>query len=114
MTGDTCKFPLCFQDQESLDAMIKSSIQPVIVITNNLYDMDIMYVVGEGNIICDITTVKICDAIVILLAAYYFYSIDVKSRKNAFSFFEMVLMGNVPDKSPVSVSTFINVLTNIV
>jgi hypothetical protein len=86
----------------------------VIIISQNLFDLDaIVYVVGEGKIVCDITTHKICDTIVILLSTYYLYSIDYKVGGNVFSFFEMCLMGNVPDKTPVSVSTFVSVLTNV-
>jgi hypothetical protein len=74
-----------------------------------------MYVVAEGIIICDMSSKKISDALVILLAPYFLYNIEYsKISKNIFNFYlEMALsICVVSEKSPVSVTTFMNVLSN--
>ncbi|KAK3747383.1 hypothetical protein QZH41_002638 [Actinostola sp. cb2023] len=52
-------------DQHSLDDQIKAVIQPAIIITQDIYNSDILYVVAEGMVLSTITTKKIADAIVV-------------------------------------------------
>jgi hypothetical protein len=96
-----------------LDKVIQKTVEPVILLHEHLYNSDIMYVVAEGIIMCDISSKKIFDALVILLATYFVYNIEYsKISKNIFNFLEMALMGVVSEKSSVSVTTFMNVLSN--
>lgn len=99
-------YPL--HDEQSLDNTIKGLIQPVIVLADNLYESNLMYVVAEGVLLCDITTKKISDALVVLLAVYYLYNVEHKIGKNIYCFLDMVLMGIVPGKCPVSVKTMVS------
>uniref|UniRef100_A0A6P8HZ71 Uncharacterized protein LOC116296675 n=1 Tax=Actinia tenebrosa TaxID=6105 RepID=A0A6P8HZ71_ACTTE len=51
-------------DHQSLDEAIKGLRQPVIIVANDLYNSDLMYVAAEGMLFSTITTNKIADAIV--------------------------------------------------
>ena len=64
-------YPL--QDELSLDNAINDQIQPVIILANDLYESNVMYVVAEGVVLCEITTNMIKGAIVVLLATYYLF-----------------------------------------
>ena len=93
--------------------MIKDQIQPVIFLVNDLYDSKLMYVVAEGVILCEITAKKITDAFVVLLGTYYLYNVAHQRGKHIYCFLDMALMGIVPEKCPVSVKSFIGVLSNV-
>ena len=47
-----CLYPL--QDEQSLDNAINDQIQPVILLANGLYESNVMYVVAEGVVLCEI------------------------------------------------------------
>ena len=64
-----------------MDNVIKDQIQPVIFLVNDLYDCNLMYVVAEGVILCEITTKKITDAFVVLLGKYYLYNVATREGK---------------------------------
>ena len=85
--------------------MIKDQIQPVIFLVNDLYDTKLMYVVAEGVILCEITAKKITDAFVVLLGTYYLYNVAHQRGKHIYCF--------LPEKCPVSVKSFIGVLSNV-
>jgi hypothetical protein len=104
---------LFLQDQQSVDEKIKSIIQPVIIITDDLYNSVIMYVVAEGMVLCNITTNKIAGTLVVLICSYYLYNMDYKVRRNIYTFLEMTLMDIASGKSPVSVNTLISILSNL-
>ena len=97
-----------------LDQTIVKQVQPCIVVVDDLYDSEIMYVVAEGTILCDVTTKKISDALVALLATYYIYNVEQSDGKNVYCFFDMVLLGVVPQKCLASVKSLIGVLSNCV
>ena len=96
-----------------MDNAIKDQIQPVIFLVNDLYDSNLMYVVAEGVILCEITTKTITDALVVLLGTYYLYNVAHQRGKNIYSFLDMALMVIVPEKCPVSVKSIIGVLSNV-
>ena len=52
-----------------------SQVQPVIVVAEDLYASDLMYVVAERNILCKVTSKKVTDTLFVLLATYYIYII---------------------------------------
>ena len=72
-----------------------------------------MYIAAEGRIICNITSMKIADALVALLATYYIYNVEHNEGNNVFCFLAFVLMGIVPPKCPVSVKSIVGVLSNL-
>ena len=76
---------------ESVDAVIASQVQTVIVVAGDLYVSDLMYVVAERNILCKVTSKKVTDALLVLLATYYIYNIDHQVGKHAFCFLDMTL-----------------------
>lgn len=98
---------------ESLDRVIKNQIQPAIVMANDLYQADLMYVVAEGDILCDIRSKKIHDALITLLATYYMYNVEQHEGENVFCFLDMTLMGIVPAKCPASVKSITGILSNL-
>ena len=65
----------------------------VIVVAEDLYVSDLMYVVAERNILCKLTSKKVTDALLVLLATYYICNIEYQAGRNALCFLEMTLMG---------------------
>lgn len=82
------------------------------MVVDDLYESDVLYVVAEGLILCNIITKKISDALVALLATYYIYNVEQNEGKNVYCFFDMALMGIIPQKCPASVNSLIGVLSN--
>ena len=97
----------------SFDRAKEKQIQPCILLENSLYESNLMYVVAEGSLVCEIRSRKIADALVILLATYYMYNLDQNVGKNVYCFLDMALMGIVPSKCPASVKSLIGVLSNV-
>lgn len=80
---------------------------------DDLYQSEVLYVVAEGIILCNITTKKMSDALVALLATYYIYNVEHSEGKNVYSFLDMSLMGIIPAKCPSSVKSLVGVLSNV-
>ena len=72
-----------------------------------------MYVVAERNILCNVTSKKVTDALLVLLATYYIYNIEYQAGKNAFCFLDMTLTGIVPVKCPTSVKSMVGIVSNM-
>ena len=58
---------LLLQRDADVDMDIQNYVQPQIVIVGDLYDMDLLYIVTEGSIICQLTQLKTLDAVLGLL-----------------------------------------------
>ena len=68
-----------------MDDIIKRRFQPIILMTN-FFGEGLIYVVAETTIVCDVTTKKIGDALVILLATHmYNYRVQGVSRHEYFT-----------------------------
>ncbi|XP_046863230.1 uncharacterized protein LOC124456974 [Xenia sp. Carnegie-2017] len=93
-----------------LDEKIRTQIQPCILVVDDLYQSDTIYVVAEGIFLCHVTTKKIGDALVALLATYYMYNIKYIEGMNVYSFLDMALLGIIPEKCPSSVKSLVGVL----
>ena len=50
-TDQLLKYLILLQDMESVDAVIASQVQPAIVVAEDFYVSDLMYVVAERNIL---------------------------------------------------------------
>ena len=74
-TDKLLKYLILLQDMESVDSVMASQVQPVIVVAEDLYASDLMYVVAERNILCKVTSKKVTDTLFVLLATYYIYII---------------------------------------
>ncbi|XP_046862965.1 uncharacterized protein LOC124456600 [Xenia sp. Carnegie-2017] len=96
-----------------LDEEIRTQIQPCILVVDDIYQSDLIYVVAEGIVLCHVTTKKIGDALVALLATYYIYNIQYIDGKNVYSFLDMALLGIIPEKCPSSVKSLVGVLSNV-
>ena len=112
-TDKLLKYLLLLQDMESVDAVIASQVQPVIVVAEDLYVSDLMHVVAERNILCKVTSKKVTDALLVLLATYHIYNIEYQAGKNAFCFLDMTLMGIMPVKCPASVKSMVGIVSNM-
>ena len=103
-TDKLLKYLILLQDMESVDAVIASQVQPVIVVAEDLYVSNLMYVVAERNILCKVTSKKVTDGPACSVGyMLYIYNIEYQAGKNAFCFLDMTLMGIVPVKCPASV-----------
>ena len=69
-TDKLLKYLILLQDMESVDAVIASQVQSVIVVAEDLYVSDLIFVVAERNILCKVTSKKVTDALLVLLATY--------------------------------------------
>ena len=58
---------LLLQRDADVDMDIQNYVQPQIVIVVDLYDMDLLYIVTEGSIICQLPQLKTLDAVLGLL-----------------------------------------------
>ena len=61
---------LLLQRDADVDGAIQNYVQPQIVIVGDLYDMDLLYIVTEGSIICQLPQEKILDSVLALLASF--------------------------------------------
>lgn len=86
-------------------------MQPQLVAVGELYDMDSLYIVCEGSIVCTIPRQKISDGIVALLASFYVFNMEYKEAQGTLSFLERVLLGVARGNPRVTVSTFINAVS---
>ena len=76
-----------FQRNANVDMAIEGFIQPqVVIIGGSLYDVDLMYIVAEGSIICSIPQCNIIDAVTGLLGCFYVFNILYTYCKGIWNF----------------------------
>lgn len=85
--------PFIFQRESPIDEEITHYIQPQVVAVGELFDMDNLYIVCEGKILCVIPHKRITDAILALLASFYVFNMEYKEGRNILSFLEKALLG---------------------
>lgn len=83
------------------------------MVVDDLYQSKVLYVVADGMVLCNVTTKKMSDGLVALLATYYIYNVQHSEWKNVYSFLDMSLMGIIPAKCPPSVKSLVGVLSNM-
>lgn len=94
-----------------MDKEIAKFVQPQVVAVGDLHDMDNLYTVCEGKILCLISQQRIVDSIVALLASFYIFNIDYKEGKAIMPFLEQALLGVGSGQTMVSVSSFFNAIS---
>ena len=100
------------QRDADVDKAIQNYVQPQIVIVGDLYDMDLLYIVTEGSIICQLPLGKIVDAVLGLLGSFYIYNVSYTQCKAILTFLEQALLEIGRGQTLVTVSSFFNDLAN--
>ena len=105
------KFVL-LQREADVDSAVIDYIQPQIVIVGDIYDIDLLYIVTEGSIICQLPQEKIIDAIIGLLGSFYVFNVSYNQSKAILTFLEQALLEIGRGQTLVTVSSFFNDLAN--
>jgi hydrogenase maturation factor len=100
------------QRDSSVDVELKKFVQPQVVAVGELYDIDCLYIVCEGHIICSIPQQRIIDSILGLLASFYVFNVVYNEGTAMLSFLEQALLGIGRGKTLVSVAAFFNAISN--
>ena len=105
------KFVL-LQREADVDSAVIDYIQPQIVIVGDIYDIDLLYIVTEGSIICQLPQEKIIDAVIGLLGSFYVFNVSYNQSKAILTFLEQALLEIGRGQTLVTVSSFFNDLAN--
>ena len=100
------------QRDADVDRAIQNYVQPQIVIIGDLYDMDLLYIVTEGSIICQLPQEKILDSVLGLLGSFYIYNVSYTQCKAILTFLEQALLEIGRGQTLVTVSSFFNDLAD--
>ena len=98
------KFVL-LQREADVDSAVIDYIQPQIVIVGDIYDIDLLYIVTEGSIICQLPQEKIIDAVIRLLGSFYVFNVSYNQSKAILTFLEQALLEIGHRQTLVSVSS---------
>ena len=83
----------------------------------NLFEIDVMYVVAEKQVVCDLSKeCKLIDALVMLLCTYFVFNFDYIYiiQRNVIIFFQTIMLPSSKAKIPVSVSQLFTELQEVV
>ena len=105
------KFVL-LQREADVDSAVIDYIQPQIVIVGDIYDIDLLYIVTEGSIICQLPQEKIIDTVIGLLGSFYVFNVSYNQSKAILTFLEQALLEIGHGQTLVIVSSFFNDLAN--
>ena len=100
------------QREADVDSAVIDYIQPQIVIVGDIYDIDLLYIVTEGSIICQLPQEKIIDAVIGLLGSVYVFNVSYNQSKAILTFLEQALLEIGRGQTLVTVSSFFNDLAN--
>ena len=100
------------QREADVDSGVIDYIQPQIVIVGDIYDIDLLYIVTEGSIICQLPQEKIIDAVIGLLGSFYVFNVSYNQSKAILTFLEQALLEIGLWQTLVTVSSFFNDLAN--
>lgn len=98
--------------EADVDSAVIDYIQPQIVIVGDIYDIDLLYIVTEGSIICQLPQEKIIDAVIGLLGSFYVFNVSYNQSKAILTFLEQALLEIGRGQTLVTVSSFFNDLAN--
>ena len=107
---------LCFflQRTASVDQELTKFVQPQIVGIGESFDLDQLYIVCEGTVLCTIPHQSIIvDSIVALLSSFYIFNMVYKDSKAILSFLEQALMGIGRGHTLLSVNTLFNDISDL-
>ena len=74
-----------FQDDEPIDAEIEKSVAPRIVYVGRLANLNPVYIVAEGMIVCQLCNLSMGMSIALLLGCYYIFNMKYPSTSKNFS-----------------------------
>ena len=100
------------QREADVDSAVIDYIQPQIVIVGDIYDIDLLYIVTEGSIICQLPQEKIIDAVIGLLGSFYVFNVSYNQSKAILTFLEQALLEIGRGQTLLTVSSFFNDLAN--
>ncbi|CAH3173128.1 unnamed protein product [Porites lobata] len=106
---------LCFfvlQRDAEVDDAIAGFVQPQILIVGDIFDIDIIYIVAEGGIICQLPQKSILDALLGLLGSFYIFNVSYNQSKAILTFREQALLEIGRGQTLVTVSSFFNDLAS--
>ena len=84
-----------FQDDEPIDAEIEKSVAPRIVCVGRLANLNPVYIVAEGMIVCQLCNLSMGMSIALLLGCYYIFNMKYPSTyKTFFIFLEAIMLDN--------------------
>ena len=98
-------------DAEVYDA-VTGFVQPQILIVGDIFDIDLIYIVAEGGIICQLPQKSILDAVLGLLGSFYVFNVSYNQSKAVLTFLEQALLEIVQGQTLVTVSSFLNDLAS--
>ena len=90
-----------------MDHQIKVAVSPSIFLSGtSVFDTSVMYVVGEGRVLCDASRDdKLLDCLILLICVHYTYNFDYKIQRNAMLFLEKATFGiNYNNQIPLGVT----------
>ena len=96
-----------------MDHQIKVAVSPSIFLSGtSVFDTSVMYVVGEGRVLCDASRDdKLLDCLILLICVHYTYNFDYKVQRNAMIFLEKATFGiNYNNQIPLGVTQVFTML----
>ena len=106
---------LCFfvlqRDAEVYDA-VTGFVQPQLLIVGDIFDIDLIYIVAEGGITCQLPQKSILDAVLGLLGSFYVFNVSYNQSKAILTFLEQALLEIGRGQTLVTVSSFLNDLAS--
>ena len=97
-----------------MDRQVKATVSPAIFLCGtSVFDTSVMYGVGEGRVLCDVSREdKLLDCLIILFCVHYTYNFDYKVQRSAMMFLEKATFGmNLHDgQIPLDVSQIFTLL----
>ena len=106
---------LCFfvlQRDAEVDDAIAGFVQPQILIVRDIFDIDIIYIVAGGGIICQLPQKSILDALLGLLGSFYIFNVSYNQSKAILTFLEQASLEIGRGQTLVTVSSFFNDLAS--
>lgn len=95
-----------------VDETIRGFFQPQIVIVGDIFEVDLMYIVAEGGVICQLSQKSILDALLGLLGSFYIFKVAYNQSKAILTFLEHTSLEIGQGQTLVTVSPFFNDLGN--
>ena len=102
------KMQHCFfvlQRDAEVDDAITGFAQPQILIAGDIFDIDLIYIVAEGRIICQLPQKSILDALLGLLGSFYIFNVSYNQSKAILTFLEQALLEIGRGQTLVTVSS---------
>jgi len=104
---------LHFQKNANVDTVMSKMKQPQIVAIGDLFDIDLLYIVVEGEILFEIPRQSMLNALLGSLACFYIFNITYTHAKSMLLFLEQALLGIGRGPLPISVRSFITEVSKL-